>query len=89
MSGVVIIIAIWCVIAFIYSRFAKISFWKANGNMIKGIIESMFESTVSKMNDVKREAKKQGNEEAYYKAEAYQNFAKSELDEIKRAKKGE
>ena len=88
MVAILIIIAIWLGIAFIYSKVKSVSFGKSIVIIPLIILSAMFESGGPDLSDAKRRAKKQGNQEAVDKINEYQKARKKMKENSKKIKEG-
>lgn len=57
MSAIIIILVIWCIIAFLYSKAKGIGFWEANKNLLNSLIKHSAERKNSIIKDYKRKNK--------------------------------
>ena len=84
--GIIAIIVIWLVSAFIYSKVKHISFGKSIFGVILALISEIFSNPSSGVSEAKRRAQREGNEEMMNKVEemeaARENF-KANVDNIK------
>ncbi len=81
MVAILILLAIWFCVAFIYSKVKNISFGKSILRIPLIILSAMFDGS-SGLSDAKRQAKKQGNQEAVDKINKYEEARKQMKEKI-------